>query len=131
MDLCEAALDAEVKIGELMARVPKATKGTGGNRYQQAPVREKDTAGDFSKPKSDVIRDAGFTPKQVERFQSLAAHPEIVEQAKAEAVYRIPFCQFRIFQKGRFIACRYLSGLPGRGGKNTYTPPGSASSKIP
>lgn len=35
--------------------------------------------------KYDVIEKAGFTPKQVERFQTLAAHPEIVEQAKAEA----------------------------------------------
>lgn len=84
-DISEAVLDAEVRIGELMHEVPKATKGTGGNRYQPAPNRENDTAVDFSKTKADVIRDAGFTPKQVERFQTLAAHPEIVAQAKAEA----------------------------------------------
>ena len=84
-DISEAVLDAEVRIGELMARVPKATKGTGGNRYQSAPDRENDTTVDFSKSKTDIIRDAGFTPKQVQRFQTLAAHPEIVEQAKAEA----------------------------------------------
>lgn len=84
-DIGEVVLDAEVRIGELMAQVPKATKGTGGNRYQSAPAREIDSADDFSKPKSDVIREAGFTQKQVEHFQQMAAHPELVEQAKAEA----------------------------------------------
>lgn len=81
-DIADAVLDAEVRIGELMSRVPKATRGTGSNQYKKA---ENDNAVEFSKPKSDVIRDAGFTPKQVQRFQTLAAHPEIVEQAKAEA----------------------------------------------
>ena len=73
-DISEAVLDAEVKIGELMAKVPKA-QGT----------RTDIKLADSGVGKYDVIRDAGFTPKQVERFQTLAAHPEIVEQAKAEA----------------------------------------------
>ena len=67
--ISEAVLDAE------------ATKGTGGNRYQQAPIRENDSGVDFSKSKSAVIREAGFTPKQAERFQQLAANPEVVEKA--------------------------------------------------
>lgn len=77
---------AEVRIGELMAQIPKATKGNGSNQYAK-----NDTAVDFStaeeKPvtKSEIIKQAGFTQKQAERFQTLAAHPEIVEQAKAEA----------------------------------------------
>lgn len=75
--ISEAVLDAEVKIGELMAQVPKATKD---NARKQI-----DSGVDLIKPKADVIRDAGFTQKQVERFQTLAAHPDIVEQAKAEA----------------------------------------------
>lgn len=75
--ISEAVLDAEVKIGELMAQVPKATKD---NARKQI-----DSSVDLIKPKADVIRDAGFTQKQVERFQTLAAHPDIVEQAKAEA----------------------------------------------
>ena len=37
--ISEAVLDAEVKIGELMRSVPKATKGTGGNRYQKAQTK--------------------------------------------------------------------------------------------
>lgn len=82
-DIAEAVLDAEVKIGELMAKVPKATKGTGSNQY--AKKAEIDNAVDFCKSKADIIREAGLEQKQVERFQVLAEHPEIVEQAKAEA----------------------------------------------
>jgi N6-adenosine-specific RNA methylase IME4 len=77
-DISEAVLDAEVRIGELMAKVPKATE----NQYTKV---QSDSGVARQKPKADVIRDAGFTPKQVQRFQTLAAHPEIVEQAKAEA----------------------------------------------
>ena len=61
-----------------MREVPKATPNNN-------PFHENDTAVDFVKPKSSVIHEAGFTPKQAERFQQLASHPEIVEQAKAEA----------------------------------------------
>ena len=81
-DISEAVLDAEVRIGELMAKVPKATT-VSGNQY--TGKWKNDTDVDNPKAKADVIRDAGFTPKQVQRFQTLAAHPEIVEQAKAEA----------------------------------------------
>lgn len=77
-DISEAVLDAEVRIGELMAQVPKATPNNN-------PFHENDTAVDFVKPKAEVIRDAGFTPKQVERFQRMAAHPEAVARAKAQA----------------------------------------------
>lgn len=77
-DIADAVLDAEVRIGELMAKVPKATPNNN-------PFHENDSAVDLVKPKSEVIREAGFTPKQVERFQTMAAHPEVVEQAKAEA----------------------------------------------
>lgn len=73
-DISEAVLDAEVRIGELMARVPKVQ----GKRTDIQPT-------DSTVGKYDVIKDAGFTPKQVERFQTLAAHPEIVAEAKAEA----------------------------------------------
>lgn len=87
--ISEAVLDAEVKIGELMRAVPKATA------YNNKSGLKKDTqnnSGDNlgkadKKPitKTDVIRNAGFTPMQISRFETLAANPEIVEQAKAEA----------------------------------------------
>lgn len=79
-EINDAVLDAEMRIGELMAKVPKAS---GGDRRSEN--FKNDTAVDFEKPKADIIRDAGFTQKQVERFQTMAAHPEIVEQVKAEA----------------------------------------------
>ena len=75
-DIAEAVLDAEVRIGELMAKVPKAP----GTRTDIEPINSGD-----KRLKADVIRDAGFTPMQVSRFETLAAHPEIVAQAKAEA----------------------------------------------
>ena len=68
-------MDAEVRIGELMARVPKQ------NTHNRAAIRPDNGVAS----KTEIIKDAGFTPKQVERFETLAAHPEIVEQAKAEA----------------------------------------------
>ena len=81
-DIADAVLDAEVRIGELMAKVPKAT-ATSGNQY--TGKWKNDTAVDNPKPKSEIIKEAGFTTKQVERFQTLAAHPKAVEQAKAVA----------------------------------------------
>ena len=73
-EIAEAVLDAETKLGELMAKVPKAQ----GKRTDKKPT-------DTAVGKYDVIKEAGFTPKQVERFETLAKNPDIVEQAKAEA----------------------------------------------
>ena len=67
-------LDAEVRIGELMKAVPKAK-----NQYTSA------TDSGVASTKTQIIRDAGFTPKQAERFQQLADNPELVEEAKTEA----------------------------------------------
>lgn len=81
-EISEAVLDAEVRIGELMAKVPKASGGDHGNQYTGG----KNGSGvHFASTKAEVIEQAGFTPKQVQRFETLAANPEIVEQAKAEA----------------------------------------------
>lgn len=76
--ISEAVLDAEVRLGELMAMIPKNQVGR--------PKEIIDSGVDnFQPTKSEIIKQAGFTQKQAERFQTLAAHPEIVEQAKAEA----------------------------------------------
>ena len=69
-EIGEAVLDAEVRIGELMREVPKA-------QGKRTDIKPTDTA----VGKYEVIEKAGFTPKQVERFETLAAHPEIVAQA--------------------------------------------------
>lgn len=80
-DIADAVLDAEVRIGELMAKVPKAK---GGQPYHEKSTTDSSVVS-RQPTKTEVIREAGFTPKQVERFQTMAAHPEVVEQAKAEA----------------------------------------------
>ena len=54
-----------------MAKVPKAP----GTRTDIEPINSGD-----KRLKADVIRDAGFTQKQVERFQQMAAHPENEEK---------------------------------------------------
>ena len=74
-EIAEAVLDAEVRIGELMREVPKQ------NTHNRAAVRPNTDV----KSKTEVISDMGFTPMQVSRFETLAAHPEAVERAKAEA----------------------------------------------
>lgn len=76
-EIGEAVLDAEVRIGELMREVPKASGG--------APYHKDTVDSGVQSTKAKIIEDAGFTVKQVQRFETLAAHPEIVAQAKAEA----------------------------------------------
>ena len=76
--IADALLDAEVRLGELMQDVDKATKwDTDKNQIRNGAK--------LITPKSDVLKEAGFKKDQVSRFQTLAAHPEIVAQAKAEA----------------------------------------------
>lgn len=78
--LSEALLDAEMKLGEVLKEIPKATKGTGSNQFAKKP-----TGGQFSKTKAEVIQDLGFERHQAQRFEVLADNPELVEQVKAEA----------------------------------------------
>lgn len=79
--ISEAVLDAEVRLGELMKALPKASYDR-GNQYTGG----KTTAlSDSQNSKTQTIKDAGFTPKQAERFQQLAEHKDLVEKAKAEA----------------------------------------------
>lgn len=81
-EIGEAVLDAEVRIGELMRDVPKASGGDHGNQYTGGKVNTDDK---FATSKTKLLADMGFTPMQGSRFETLAAHPEIVAQAKAEA----------------------------------------------
>lgn len=81
-EIAEAVLDAETKLGELMAKVPKASGGDHGNQYTGG---KKSSDAHFATGKQQAIETSGFSADQVKRFQTLAAHPEIVEQAKSEA----------------------------------------------
>ena len=80
---------------ELFNQMPKATKGTGGNRFTTAENREIPSAGKFSsneskdneeppqkpKPKLEVAADMGFNKNQVAQFQKLADNPDAVQDA--------------------------------------------------
>ena len=82
--LAEALLDAEARIGELAIEIPKATghQAKRGNQYKSG---ESSTAATFSTTKQDIIEDLGFNKFQIQRFQTLAANKDIIEEAKAEA----------------------------------------------
>lgn len=83
MMLSEALLDAEVKIGELTRVLPKSV----GGRPEKTILTSEDSLKKTSveKPKLEVIKSLGFNRQQVERFETLANNPDIVEQVKAEA----------------------------------------------
>lgn len=77
-EIAELVTRAEVRVGEMLAEIPKATPNN--NQFH-----EIDSGVELVKPKAEVIQDLGFTQKQAERIQTMAQHPEIVEQAIAEA----------------------------------------------
>ena len=76
-EIAEAVLDAEVKVGELTPKIPKAS----GARTDVTPA---DTAVERS-TKSESLSEIGISQRQAERYEQLAKHPEIVEKAKQEA----------------------------------------------
>lgn len=102
--LCDMILDASVRLGEMTKEIPKATRGTGANQYKKA---ENDNTVHFSngeipksersrtdiklvdstaqQTKSEAIRDLGFSPKQVQRFETLADNRDLVELEKVKA----------------------------------------------
>lgn len=95
--LAEALMDAEVRIGEILLAMPKAS-GKQENRGNRFTIREILTGEESSinneipkpepKPietKQEAAQKLGFNKQQVERFQTLAQHKEIVEQVKQEA----------------------------------------------
>lgn len=71
--IAEAVLDAEVRIGELTAAMPKEK-----NQYSAVDSGVHST-------KKDALDEIGLSERQANRFETLAKHPEVVEQAKADA----------------------------------------------
>ena len=57
----------------MLAEIPKAS----GARTDLTPI---DSGVEKLRPKTEVIQGLGFTQKQAERIQTMAQHPEIVEQ---------------------------------------------------
>lgn len=70
-EIAEAVLDAEAKIGELTAKIPKAS-----NQY---------ALGNGDKSKHEAVTNLGMTDSTVSRFERLAKHPEAIQQAKTQA----------------------------------------------
>lgn len=79
-EIAEAVLDAEVKVGELTAEIPKAS---GGDRKSEN--FKNDNGVDFDHSKKAQLKSIGIAERTAERFEHLARHPEAVEQAKREA----------------------------------------------
>lgn len=79
-EIAEAVLDAEVKIGELTAKLPKASADR-GNQYTSG----KSTTVSVSQSKEKQLSDIGIPQRTAERFESLARHPEEVQKAKETA----------------------------------------------
>ena len=76
-DISEALLDAEVKLGEIMATLPTAP---GKRTDLEEPV---DSA--VPKSKKEILKEAGFSEKTAQRYELMAKHPDVVAQIKAEA----------------------------------------------
>lgn len=87
---------AEMKCGELLNQMPKATTNNpcGNNQFRSNSLREEidltnspdDEEEPPPRPKLEVAAELGFNKNQVSQFQTLADNPEIVRQTIAEAV---------------------------------------------
>jgi DNA repair exonuclease SbcCD ATPase subunit len=77
-DISNALIAAEQRIGELLLAIPKAT----GNQYTSAssPLGEK------AKTKSETAAEMGYSRKNVDEFQQMAKHPEVVQRVIEDAL---------------------------------------------
>lgn len=80
--LAEALLDAEVRIGEILAAMPS---GTGKNNQHVQKVKNLSGEDFHKESKLKAAEELGFNRQQVERFQTLAANKDLVETIKQEA----------------------------------------------
>lgn len=72
--MSEVVLDAEVKLGQLIAAMPTAQGARTDVEHSNNAVT-----------KFEALKEIGFDKMQANRLETLAKHPEIVAQAKAEA----------------------------------------------
>ena len=75
--LAEVKTRAEMRLGELTAKMPKSV----GGRPEKTCSPEKQVF----ETKSGALAKTNITRKQASQYELMAAHPEIVEQAIAEA----------------------------------------------
>lgn len=77
-EIAELVTLSEMRMGEMLSEIPKATPNNN-------PFHEKSTDAPLVKSKAETIADIGISRDAAKRYQQMAAHPEIVEQAIAEA----------------------------------------------
>ena len=76
---------AKIKLGELLADLPKATKDNNLNGRAGKENKQIDSRVDLVKPKAESIAELGITQKQAERLQQMAKNPEAVQSAMTKA----------------------------------------------
>ena len=76
-EIAETVTLAEMRTGELLKQIPKAT-----TNHKNL---ESNTDVTFLKSKEQTAKELGFTKMQVSRMQTLAENPEIVKEAIQEA----------------------------------------------
>ena len=80
--LAEALLDAEVRIGEILEKMPKAQ----GKHWEEKRESKGNSAVTSTfETKEQAAKQLGFDKMQVSRFQTLAQNKDLVEQIKHEA----------------------------------------------
>lgn len=79
-EIAEAVLDAEMRLGELRASVPRSA---GGDRKSEKIKIRNDAK--FESPLQEFDEKANIKKDDAARFEAIAKHPDIVEQAKADA----------------------------------------------
>lgn len=90
-EIAETVTLAEMRTGELLKKIPKATINNpqGHNQHtgqsNSSVTLTTEPPKEHPKPKEEIIKDLGFTKMQVSRMQTLAENPEIVKQAIQEA----------------------------------------------
>ncbi len=73
------AVYGQMRIGELLAQIPKVSANQYTTESAISDVVEK------PKPKTETVRELGFSKDQVSDYQNLAKNPEVVEQVLKEA----------------------------------------------
>lgn len=114
-DIAELVTRAEMRVGEMLSEIPKATPNNN-------PFHEKGSGEHFVKQKSESVREIGFTEMQAKRLQKMAAHPEIVEAAIAEARESNDIVS-RAFVLGKIDEARKPHIANNSGNNEWYTPP--------
>ena len=75
-EIAELVTLSEMRMGEMLREIPKA-------QGQRSDLEPRSTSA--PKSKAETIADIGISRDTAKRYQQMAAHPEIVEQAIAEA----------------------------------------------